>query len=121
MGTLDAHLVAIDAKSGRPLWNTQVADYKLGYSLTHAPLVVKDKVIVGVGGGELGIRGFIAAYDAKTGKELGVLHDSRRRASPATRRGRSVRPTRSVLRSRCVEARRRLGLGDRLVRSRSST
>src|SRR5260370_603519 len=70
MGTVDAHLVAIDAKDGHPLWNTQVADIKAAYSLTVAPLAVKDKVIVGVGGGELGIRGFIAAYDAKTGKEV---------------------------------------------------
>ena len=70
MGTLDAHLVAIDAKAGRPLWKTQVADAKAGYSLTLAPLVVKDKVIVGVGGGEYGIRGFVAAYDAKTGNEV---------------------------------------------------
>ena len=69
MGTLDAHLIAIDAKNGRPLWNITVADVKLAYSITLAPLVVKDKVIVGVGGGEFGIRGFIAAYDAKTGKE----------------------------------------------------
>src|SRR5262245_41097402 len=69
MGTLDAYLVAIDAKSGRPLWKTQVADAKGGYSLTHAPLAVKDKIVVGVGGGEYGIRGFVAAYDAKSGKE----------------------------------------------------
>jgi alcohol dehydrogenase (cytochrome c) len=70
MGTLDAHLVAIDAKNGKPLWNIAVADVKLAYSITLSPLVVKDKVIVGVGGGEYGIRGFIAAYDAKTGKEV---------------------------------------------------
>ena len=70
MGTLDAHLVAVDARNGRQLWNTLVADMKTSYSLTHAPLVVKDKVIVGTGGGDRGIRGFIAAYDAKTGKEL---------------------------------------------------
>jgi alcohol dehydrogenase (cytochrome c) len=69
MGTLDAHLIAIDAKSGRPLWNIALADVKLAYSITLAPLVVKDKVIVGVGGGEFGIRGFIAALDARTGKE----------------------------------------------------
>src|SRR5438445_8015075 len=69
LGTLDAHLIAIDARSGRPLWNTQVADSKAGYSLTLAPLAVKDKVIVGVGGGEYGIRGFIAAFEARTGKE----------------------------------------------------
>jgi alcohol dehydrogenase (cytochrome c) len=69
MGTLDAHLIALDAKIGRPLWNIAVADVKLAYSITMAPLIVKDKVIVGVGGGEYGIRGFVAAYDAKTGKE----------------------------------------------------
>ena len=70
MGTLDAHLVAIDARNGRLLWNTTVAEKSHGYSLSLAPLVVKDKVIVGVGGGEYGIRGFIAAYDVATGKEL---------------------------------------------------
>lgn len=69
MGTLDAHLIAIDAKNGRPLWNVTLAEVKLGYSITLAPLVVKDKVLVGLGGGEFGIRGFIAAFDAKTGKE----------------------------------------------------
>jgi hypothetical protein len=68
MGTLDAHLIAIDAKSGRPLWNVALADMKLAYSITLAPLVVKDKVIVDVGGGEFGIREFIAALDARTGK-----------------------------------------------------
>jgi alcohol dehydrogenase (cytochrome c) len=69
MGTLDAHLIALDAASGQPLWNVQVADVDLAYSITMAPLAVKDKVIVGVGGGEFGIRGFIAAYDADTGEE----------------------------------------------------
>ncbi len=70
MGTLDAHLVAIDTKSGMPVWKTKVGDSKMGYSLTVAPLAVKDRVIVGLGGGEFGIRGAIAAYDAKTGKEM---------------------------------------------------
>jgi alcohol dehydrogenase (cytochrome c) len=69
LATLDARLVALDAKNGRPLWNIEVADINAGYTLTLAPLVVKDKVVVGVSGGEFGIRGFIAAYDAKTGKE----------------------------------------------------
>src|SRR5580700_4149000 len=69
MGTIDAHLVAVDAKTGRPLWNTAVAKPEAGYAITHAPLVIKDKVIVGVAGGEYGIRGFISAYDVKTGKE----------------------------------------------------
>ena len=74
MGTLDAHLIAIDTKSGRPVWNAQVGDSKAGYSVTLAPLVVKDKVIVGVGGGEYGIRGYVAAYDARSGKELWRFH-----------------------------------------------
>jgi alcohol dehydrogenase (cytochrome c) len=69
MGTLDAHLVAVDRRNGRLAWNIEVADRTLGYSVSMAPLVVKDKVIVGVGGGEYGIRGFIAAYDVATGKE----------------------------------------------------
>ncbi len=69
MGTLDAQLIALDARTGRPLWKTEVATTRSGYSITHAPLVVKDKVIVGVGGGEYGIRGFIAAYNAATGRE----------------------------------------------------
>src|SRR5215468_471870 len=62
-------IVALDAKNGRPLWNTAVAKPEAGYAMTVAPLVIKDKVIIGTAGGEFGIRGFIAAYDAKTGKE----------------------------------------------------
>jgi alcohol dehydrogenase (cytochrome c) len=69
MGTIDGRLIAVDAKSGKPVWNIQVARAEAGYAVTHAPLVVKDKVLVGVAGGEYGIRGFIAAYDAKTGEE----------------------------------------------------
>jgi alcohol dehydrogenase (cytochrome c) len=61
--------VAIDTKSGHPLWKSEVADSKAGYSITVAPLAVKDEVVVGVGGGEYGIRGFIAAFDAKTGQQ----------------------------------------------------
>jgi len=70
MGTLDGHLVAIDTAGGRPVWNVAVGNPALGYSLTMAPLIVKDKVLVGVGGGEYGIRGFIAAFDVRSGKEL---------------------------------------------------
>ena len=69
LGTLDAHLIALDARSGKPLWNVEVGDVKLAYSITMMPLIIKDKVVVGVGGGEFGIRGYVAAYDAKTGKE----------------------------------------------------
>ncbi len=70
MGTIDAHIVAVDAKNGHLLWNTQVADPLAGYAITHAPLVVKNKVIVGTAGGEYGIRGFLAAYDVHSGKEV---------------------------------------------------
>jgi alcohol dehydrogenase (cytochrome c) len=75
MGTIDAHLVAIDARNGKPIWNTEVASAASGYAVTHAPLVVKDKVIVGTAGGEFGIRGFIAAYNVKTGKEVWRFHN----------------------------------------------
>jgi alcohol dehydrogenase (cytochrome c) len=70
MGTIDAHIVAVDARNGHLLWNTPVANPEAGYAITHAPLVVKDKVIVGTAGGEYGIRGFLAAYDVHTGKEV---------------------------------------------------
>ena len=70
MGTIDAHLLAIDAKSGKLLWDSVVADAKQNYSITMSPNVFKDKVIVGTGGGDMGIRGYIAAFDAKTGKEV---------------------------------------------------
>ena len=68
MTTLDAHLLALDMKTGAVVWDATLEDYKTGYASTIAPLVVKDKVIVGVAGGEYGIRGFIDAYDAQTGK-----------------------------------------------------
>lgn len=69
MATVDAHLLGIDAKTGNVLWKTKVAEAKLAYAMTLAPLVLKDKVVVGVAGGEYGIRGFIAAYDAQSGGE----------------------------------------------------
>jgi alcohol dehydrogenase (cytochrome c) len=73
-GTLDAELVALDARSGALVWETPVADTMQGYSITSAPLVVKDKIITGVAGGEYGIRGFIDAYDPGTGKRLWRLY-----------------------------------------------
>jgi alcohol dehydrogenase (cytochrome c) len=74
MGTLDAHIIAVDAKSGTLLWNTKVAEAKERYAITHAPLVVKDKVIVGTAGGDAGAPGLIAAFDAKTGQEMWRFH-----------------------------------------------
>ena len=70
MLTLDAHIVSLSAKTGAVLWDTPMADYKIGYAATGAPLVVKDKVIVGISGGDFPTRGFIDAYDPKTGARL---------------------------------------------------
>lgn len=67
-GTLDAKLIALNAKTGKVVWKKKVEDYKAGYSITAAPLVAKGKVITGVSGGEFGIVGKVEAYDAKTGK-----------------------------------------------------
>ena len=68
MSTLDARLVAIDARTGNLVWNTEVADYRSGYSKTAAPLIVKDQVVTGIAGGEFGIRGFVDSYNATTGE-----------------------------------------------------
>ena len=70
LAALDAKMIALDAKTGHELWITEVADYKQAYAMTVAPIVVKDKVISGVAGGEHGVRGFLAAYDVNTGKEV---------------------------------------------------
>ena len=70
LAALDARMIALDAKTGKELWTTQVADYRQQYAMTVAPLAVKDKVITGVAGGEHGIRGFLTAYDVNTGKEV---------------------------------------------------
>jgi alcohol dehydrogenase (cytochrome c) len=70
MATLDAHLVALDAKTGQVLWEKAVDDYTQGYYMTLAPLVAKGKVLVGLSGGEYGLRGYIAAFDARTGDRV---------------------------------------------------
>ena len=66
----DSTLVALDAKTGAEVWHTTFEDYTHGYYMSLAPLVIDGRVLVGVSGGELGIRGFIAAFDVDTGKEL---------------------------------------------------
>jgi alcohol dehydrogenase (cytochrome c) len=66
----DAVLVALDARTGKELWTTKVADNKQGYYMSLAPLVADGKVLMGTSGGDLGIRGFVAAFDAETGKEV---------------------------------------------------
>ena len=74
MGTLDAKLLALDAKTGDLLWETQIADPELGYSETMAPTVVDGKVLIGTNGGEYGIRGFVKAFDADSGELLWTFH-----------------------------------------------
>jgi alcohol dehydrogenase (cytochrome c) len=72
--TLDSKLVALDAKTGKLVWQSEVADPELGYSETMAPTAIKGKILVGTNGGEYGIRGFVKAYDAATGKLLWTFH-----------------------------------------------
>jgi alcohol dehydrogenase (cytochrome c) len=74
MTTLDAHIMALDRKTGKPIWDVPLIDYRLGYASTVTPLVVKDKLIVGMAGGEFATRGFLDAYDLRDGKRLWRFH-----------------------------------------------
>jgi PQQ-dependent dehydrogenase (methanol/ethanol family) len=74
MGTLDAKLVALDMKTGKLVWETEIADPEKGYSETMAPIVVDGKVLIGTNGGEYGIRGFVKAFDAKSGNLLWTFY-----------------------------------------------
>ena len=74
MGTLDAKLVALDAKTGKLLWETEIADPEKGYSETMAPTVADGKVLIGTNGGEYGIRGFVKAFDSASGKLLWTFY-----------------------------------------------
>ena len=70
MGTLDAHLIALDRRTGKLVWDQTVEDFKVGYAITQAPLIVKDKVIIGIAGGDIPTRGFVDAYEPKTGARI---------------------------------------------------
>ena len=107
MATLDAHVIALDTKTGNVVWDVTAADYRQGYTFTVAPLAVKNEVIVGASGGEYGIRGFVDAYDAATGRRLWRFEY---RAGPQPARARHL--GRGFL-----ENRRRSGLADRVLRS----
>ena len=110
MGTLDARLIAIDAKTGTAIWNVAVGDPKLGYSMTMAPLVVKDKVLVGIGGGEY---------------RHPRLHRRLRRARPARKSWRfhtipaPGEPGHETWKGDDVEDRRRIDLADAVRTTRS--
>ena len=105
--TYDGHLIAIDAKTGKSIWNRTLVDWKKGLQFNVAPLVVKDKVILGPAANEFGVNCWIAAFDVRTGKQVWRFN-----TVAGARRARQ----RDVA-GRLVEARRRADLGDRLLRS----
>ena len=74
VATIDAHLVALDAKTGAVRWNVEVGSNKQAVAITQAPLAINGKIVLGMGGGEGGLRGYIDAYDAKDGKRLWRLY-----------------------------------------------
>ena len=74
MVTLDAHLLALDRRTGSVLWDVELADYRIGYAATLAPIVARDKIIIGNSGGEYVTRGFVDAYDPASGERLWRLH-----------------------------------------------
>ena len=82
--TLDSHVIAYDAKSGKQLWKSKAADYKLGHAMTAAPLIANGMLMTGIAGGEYGTRGFITGWDLETGKELWKLYTT---AAPGEKGG----------------------------------
>lgn len=89
--TIDAHVLAIDMATGKTLWKQQTADYKLGYSMTHAPLVAGDTLITGISGGEYGTRGFLDGWDLKTGAKKWRTYTT---AAPSDKGGDTWNPDR---------------------------
>ncbi len=83
MATLDAHLVALDAKTGNLIWDVEVEDYKKGLSITLAPLAIDGRIIVGITAGECALTGFLDAYDATAGRRLWRIHATPRKGDPA--------------------------------------
>ena len=82
--TLDSHVIAYDAKTGKQLWKSKAADYKLGHAQTAAPLIANGMLMTGIAGGEYGTRGFITGWDLETGKELWKLYTT---AAPGEKGG----------------------------------
>ena len=76
LNQLDTTTVALDAETGKELWKVKQGDYKQGQTITAAPLVIKDKVISGISGGEFGVRGFVTANDVKTGKQIWRMYST---------------------------------------------
>ena len=76
LNQLDTHTVALDAETGRELWKVKQGDHKKGMTITEAPLVIKNKVITGISGGEFGVRGFVTANDIETGKQIWRMYST---------------------------------------------
>jgi lanthanide-dependent methanol dehydrogenase len=76
MNQLDTNTVALDAETGKEVWKVKQGDYKTGQTITSAPMVIKDKVISGISGGEFGVRGFVTANDVKTGKQVWRMYST---------------------------------------------
>jgi glucose dehydrogenase len=112
---LDGHTVAVDASTGRQVWRTRMGDLKRGETITMAPIVAKNKVLVGSSGGEMGVRGWIAALDATTGRELwrgySVGPDAETKVGPRRE------PRHDDMARSDLEDRRRRRVGMALVRS----
>jgi alcohol dehydrogenase (cytochrome c) len=81
-GTIDAHLIALDARTGALRWDVTMADYKKGYSSTGAPLAVRDKIVIGMAGGEFGVSGYIDGYDAQSGRRAWRFNTIPRQGEP---------------------------------------
>ena len=108
VGTLDARLVALDAETGKVVWDVATADKNSDYSITGAPLIVKGKVIIGNGGGEFAVRGYISAYDPETGKlDLALLHRAGRSIEAVREQSHGSRRENLVERYSVVEIGRR--------------
>ena len=84
MGTLDAHLLALDRRTGKLVWDQTVENFKVGYAITQAPLIVKDKIIIGIAGGDIPTRGFVDAYNAKTGERAWRFYTIPARGEPGS-------------------------------------
>ena len=111
--TLDAHVIALDMKTGKEIWRQKYADFSEGYKGVVQPTIANGVLISGTGGGETTTRGFIEGYDPETGKRLWrTLDDTRARRA-------GLRNLAAQQQARCVEIRRRLDVANRLVRSRA--
>ena len=121
LGTLDGRLVAVDAATGKQVWDVKTVPDNTRYTITGAPRVFDGKVLIGNGGAELGVRGFVTAYDAETGKQLWRFYTVPGDPSLAIRESRARESRQDLERSLLEAGRRRHGVGFHRLRPGSST